>query len=345
MKKASCTTMPVKLKDILSNPFRNVEAYPADEKRVKTLMESIESSFFWENLMARPSPSAPGKYELAYGEHRIKALRNLGHKTIQLTVNENIDDTLMLKMMADENAEDYGSRPEVLHETVKAVRGHLQKMLNDFEWLLLPESGRSLFKSKHGFETAQGKGVGRDLIQKFLGRGYSKHSVTEALASIKAEEEGEYDLSAGEQMKSTTGAAAFRRAVEIHKVPKEKQKAMAEKIASTKPSSREIRREVEKEAAAMRAKKRKTSKPPVDPKLQELEKLVLRIEEKSRSLANNMAGAVMLAEEMQVEDIQGIAKLFTGNAISDLLHGIRAYAGLFGFDAKQLLLKGGRTEG
>ena len=45
--------MEIQIKDIRPNPFRNLEAYPPDKEKVKALKESIDSTGFWDNILAR----------------------------------------------------------------------------------------------------------------------------------------------------------------------------------------------------------------------------------------------------------------------------------------------------
>jgi ParB-like chromosome segregation protein Spo0J len=334
MNNSFCVRKIIDLKDILPNPFRNEKDYPYDRSRVETLKQSIETTGFWENIVARPSPTNKGKYEIAHGHHRIRALRELGYKQVQLPTRNDIDDSIMLKMMADENAEDYGERIEVLHETVRAVRTYLQKMLNEYEYLTLPTMGRVVFQNKHALDVTRGMGVGRDLVMKFLGRGYSKSSVETALAAIKAEEAGKYDVSAGEKMGSVAASNQFRRAVTSYNIPKEKQAKIAERIGKRKPSVKEVQREVRKEAKNMRTK---TSKVERDPMVERLEKLVTSIDEKCSSLANKLSDANVLAEEIQVQQIDGLAKLFGSYSAIKLLRELEIYVGLFGYDVKGLM--------
>ena len=45
--------MKVKLKDVHPNPFRNMERYPIHKQKILQLKNSIQSTDFWDNIVAR----------------------------------------------------------------------------------------------------------------------------------------------------------------------------------------------------------------------------------------------------------------------------------------------------
>jgi len=101
--------MKVKLKLIKPNPYRDMKHYPIDEGKVDLLRESIRKTGFWDNIVARETE---GKYEIAYGHHRLLALQKEFNpdKEIDLII-KGIDDADMIRIMADENDEYYGTSP------------------------------------------------------------------------------------------------------------------------------------------------------------------------------------------------------------------------------------------
>ena len=114
--------MIVKLKDVLPNPFRDMERYPIHEKKIALLKKSIKSTDFWENVVARKSEEQEGKIELAYGHHRLTALCELYDPEKEYNwIVRDIDDTQMLKIMADENAAEWGSSSNIERETIRAI--------------------------------------------------------------------------------------------------------------------------------------------------------------------------------------------------------------------------------
>lgn len=88
-------------------------------EKVTALRESFRSTGFWGNVVAR---LANGKPELAYGHHRLVALREeFGpNQKVDLIVRDLPDET-MLQIMARENMEEWGTSAAVEHETVRAV--------------------------------------------------------------------------------------------------------------------------------------------------------------------------------------------------------------------------------
>ena len=93
--------MRIAVSDLNPNPFRDLKRYPIDQTKVDALVVSIKDTDFWDNLVARKC--ADGGYELAYGVHRLAALKKAGVKEVDIPVRK-LDDTIMLKMMAHENS-------------------------------------------------------------------------------------------------------------------------------------------------------------------------------------------------------------------------------------------------
>lgn len=111
--------MLVKIKDILPNPFRNIEHYPINREKVETLKASFDRTEFWDNILGR---ERKGKVELAYGHHRWIALKE--HYGLEHTVNittRNLSDADMIVIMAGENMDEWATSAIVEIETVEAV--------------------------------------------------------------------------------------------------------------------------------------------------------------------------------------------------------------------------------
>jgi ParB-like chromosome segregation protein Spo0J len=109
--------MRIAVKDLQPNPFRHLDRYPIRRDKVDALKASIRSTEFWDNLVARKNGSG---YEIAYGHHRLVALQELGVKGVDIPVRD-LDDATMLKIMANENMEEWGASAEVEQETVRAA--------------------------------------------------------------------------------------------------------------------------------------------------------------------------------------------------------------------------------
>lgn len=107
----------VKLSLIDPNPFRDgsggnppatwksvEEVYGFDERKLGELQDSFRRNGVWAGAHVRPQG---GRYQLAFGHHRVEAARRLGIKEIPVVVADLSDDQ-MLQFMASENSEEYG---------------------------------------------------------------------------------------------------------------------------------------------------------------------------------------------------------------------------------------------
>ena len=112
--------MKIAVRDLLPNPFRHLERYPIDEAKVEALVHSIRDTSFWDNLLARKAPDNAGKKEIAYGHHRLMALKKAGVTEIDIPVRD-LDDTTMAKIMAHENMEEWAHSAIIEQETVRAI--------------------------------------------------------------------------------------------------------------------------------------------------------------------------------------------------------------------------------
>jgi chemotaxis protein histidine kinase CheA len=112
------TTMKLKLKDILPNPYRDLLRNPLKKDKLQELESSINDTGFWDNVVVRKN--AEGKYELAYGHHRWQAAINAGFTEADFIVKK-LDDALMLKIMDNENRETYGADLMSVMESIEGV--------------------------------------------------------------------------------------------------------------------------------------------------------------------------------------------------------------------------------
>jgi ParB/RepB/Spo0J family partition protein len=112
--------MLIKFKDILPNPNRDLKANPLDADKIAELVSSINTTGFWDNVVVRRCKDQTGKFELAYGHHRLAAAIAAGLTDADFIVKD-FDDELMIKVMDNENREAYGTGPLSLIESVRAV--------------------------------------------------------------------------------------------------------------------------------------------------------------------------------------------------------------------------------
>ena len=105
--------------EIQANPFRHIDRYPIRKDKVTALRESLRTTGFWDNVVARV---VDGKPQIAYGHHRLAALREeFGPSRKVNLITRDLTDELMLQVMARENLEEWGTSAAIEHETVRAV--------------------------------------------------------------------------------------------------------------------------------------------------------------------------------------------------------------------------------
>ena len=158
--------MEIEVKNLVANPYRNIEAYPIDRAKVEQLRNSIKETTFWDNILARPAPGN-GQYQIAYGHHRLVAIKEeLGKDTtIDIPIRE-LSDEDMLKIMANENMQEWATDWRIIAETVRQARDFL---------LLFPKI------LKRYKDVSKRKDVGARTIAKFLGSNWSYSTVGKAL--------------------------------------------------------------------------------------------------------------------------------------------------------------------
>jgi len=122
-----------KLKDVKPNPFRRTEKYPLIAGKVEFLKTSIENTDFWENIIGR---EVDGKLEIAYGHHRLEALKALYPPTKEFDWRvKKLSDAKMIQIMAAENDDAYSCDPRALIESVRAaVRAYDGKQIALKDW-------------------------------------------------------------------------------------------------------------------------------------------------------------------------------------------------------------------
>ncbi len=127
-------TMRVKVKDIVPNKFRDMEHYPIQKDKITALRKSFQNTGVWPVILGRKSPDDPSKIEIAFGHHRWVAMKEEfdATKTVEIHVSK-FDDAMMLKLMANENLEEYGHKFGVTLETVRQTMKFLAG--EDCKWL------------------------------------------------------------------------------------------------------------------------------------------------------------------------------------------------------------------
>lgn len=99
------------------NPFRRLDEYPIIREKVDALKESIAQTGFWGTIVGRErGPDV----EIAFGHHRLVALQEGAIDHVEVIVRD-LSNEDMLKMMARENMEEWGTSAWVELETIRAV--------------------------------------------------------------------------------------------------------------------------------------------------------------------------------------------------------------------------------
>jgi len=95
------------------------------EGYIEELAESIEREGQLKPIIVRPHPSKPNCYQVVDGEHRIHALRKLGHGMVRAEVRRLSDEeAFLLAMRVNEM---HGKRLEELEEGL-----HIKRMMEQF---------------------------------------------------------------------------------------------------------------------------------------------------------------------------------------------------------------------
>lgn len=208
--------MKVQIKQLEPNPYRDIEHYPISEEKVQRLSDSINQTGFWDNILARKSD---GKVQIAYGHHRLMALRKVMKPTDEVDIPvKPLDDATMIKVMANENMEDWKTSPGVIDETVRVAKKFLEEHLEEVKKL-----GCSM-------EHAKAQGVGRAIISEFLG--WDKTRVLYSLERLGLIDEGVVEPEAVRALPTERAVRDFVKAVKQFKPSSGEQKRAAKEIAS-----------------------------------------------------------------------------------------------------------------
>jgi ParB-like chromosome segregation protein Spo0J len=229
--------LKVLLASVRHNPFRDIDNYPIVREKIEALKASIGSTGFWDNIVAR---NLDGTVEIAYGHHRIVALREVLpiDAEIELIIRD-LDDATMLRIMADENMSEWTSSAAIEQETISAVvRAYAQDRIT-----LSKPNGRTRDQLRHApsyrlrrsDDAVTEHTYTADTIAQFLRWPVPK--VKRALTALAAIEADEVDPETLRGLGSTLtervvqAARATQRDAERRNLSPEKGKAAGRKIA------------------------------------------------------------------------------------------------------------------
>ena len=290
--------MKIDVKNLDPNPFREMDSYPLVEEKLEALRNSIKETKFWRNIVARPNPETEGRFQIAYGHHRLAVLQELKIKTVNIPVM-NLDDPTMLKIMATENLDTWGTLPKVTNKSVLRAKTYLDGELGKAKsFKTLNETIKRLV-DKHNFDKLKKEGVGQTTVLKFLGSAWKQWVIQEALATIRDVEEGRIDQEAVEQLPASK-SRVFREAVKRQKIPKKWHRMFAYRLVKEEVPKRNISEAIEELAEAFKIKPKPIRIPKPIPDIEEkmrdwtktFEKLVPELVEASKFLPDDLPDAV-----------------------------------------------------
>lgn len=197
--------MKIQIKDLKPNPFRDMKNYPIDSKKISSLTNSINQTGFWDNILGRKNN---GYVEIAYGHHRLVVLKKIKKPNDYVDIPvKDLDDSTMIKIMANENMYAWGTNTIIIDETIRITNKYLlkhPKIVNDLINQFI-KSGRPSYRYE----------IPAKVISKFLGSElWYKERVSESLRRLKLEKEGELDKEAVEELPHEKAAQIFTRQVE-----------------------------------------------------------------------------------------------------------------------------------
>lgn len=216
----SLPRIKVKLKDIQSNPYRDLEMFPLNWDNVNRLRVSIHENGFFEEILARKKGN---KIELIFGHHRLEALKleySPDH-VIEIPFQEEVSEADMIKRMVAENDPAYNANIQTIDEGVEAAKRYLMKNRDLLRKLL--ESERAEVKRAR---------VGWLAIEKFLNGTFNKTQVQDALWRLKLYKRG-ISRDIVYQLPTVASVNKFIRAAELCQANKEVQEKVAEFLISS----------------------------------------------------------------------------------------------------------------
>jgi len=199
--------MKISIKDLKPNPFRNFDSLPYDEAKLNSLVDSINKTTFWNEGGGILARKVNGKYEMAFGHHRIKAAKKAGITVMDVTVKD-LSDEQMIRLMAYENMDIWKADVHTIRATVRVVKEHLEKELQ--------KAGSDFTKHKNSKRQQRGKygKITADDVAWFLDGpwkgGYQRIQIAEALAQLRDISDGVIEEKTLRKVPTATGAKIVR---------------------------------------------------------------------------------------------------------------------------------------
>jgi hypothetical protein len=313
--------MRIKVSSIKPNPFRDIDRYPIDRDKVESLKAKIKKTFFWNNIVCR---KVGAFYEIAYGHHRLIAIKECGIKEIDIPVVE-LSDAEMVLMMADENHKDWNTSAAVVLETVRATKKFIDDELSRYATLADLRRSKSYLISLLDRNITEGKyqdlkknGCGQTLILKFLGDDWKQWHIQDALKILNLIEEGKVSEKAVNALPSMSHAKEFLGAVDDYDLDHKEQEKAVKEVVERQGGKRAVR----EEARRIRRNEETTDVELADA-IFEIEGLLNKVDEQARALANKITDLNSRLEQMNVQQIKGLQAMFIKGSFADLLPQIK----------------------
>jgi len=253
----------VPIEKLHANPFRRIEQYPIQDEKVEALVESIEQTGFWNNLVCREAKDHG--YQIAYGHHRLEALFRFADKVDErITVNvevKDLSDKEMLKIMARENMEEWGSDAWIALETVRSTVEAYASGLVDLERPASADKGGRVWYAPSFLEggdhdARRDRPYTAKTIAKFLGwiapSGRPKEKVKFSLRALGLSERGLLDEEKLRGLSVTELRALVQRTLQRHSQEKKAAKNLKQEAKEAEQQAEKASNPQEKEAAEKR---------------------------------------------------------------------------------------------
>lgn len=127
--------MGSEVKDILIDslqPFRKHSGRTYEGERLQLLMCSIKENGLFNPIIVRPVDSE--KYEIISGHNRVKAVKELGHNTIQAKIEDDLTEDKAIEIFYESNLNqqsfsdwNYAQRIEAVQYCEKKIKEYSQR--------------------------------------------------------------------------------------------------------------------------------------------------------------------------------------------------------------------------
>lgn len=210
--------MKISVSDLSPNPYRDLKRLPLDPEKVEALTHSIKETSFWDNLLGR---KANGGVEIAYGHHRIAALKKARVQEIDIVVRP-LTNTEMAKIMAHENMAEWTHDAANEVETVRSVLAAYGAGEIELPKVNGGQKARKVYSSSSR-NKADGAAYTVETLAEFLG--WKPYKVESALSVLSAQEDDTLDPSTLSELSSKQAQIVVNQVRRVAKETGDKVKA------------------------------------------------------------------------------------------------------------------------